>query len=291
MDKNRNEIDLIELLLKTYLILKKYFIIPSIVIVVGIVYTFIKSYTKTPIYSSYMIIKAQEEDDYLFTITLKEFQNKYEKNPVEIIEKVMKEASDYRSNGNIELLSKRMNLPEEKVKQLISLSTSYKYEKGEAYSNLLTIHAKASNPELFPELSDGIVHFINTNDFFRNQYLSDSILLSNIIKKTEYKIHELDSVHKQLSKKGIYQSTIIMVDEFSTYAESVQLTALRENLMLKMKHLNKVETVEAFYKPVRQEKSLKMDLVVNIIISFFIGCIIILFIVINKKANQIGKKL
>ncbi len=290
MEKNRNEIDLIELLLKTYLILRKYIIFLVIPLVIGIVYTIIKSVSKTPIYSSYMIIKAQTDDDYMYTITLKEFQNKYDKNPVEIIEKIIKEASNYRSHGNIEILSKRMNLTEEKVKQLVSLSTSYKYEKGEAYSNLLTVHAKATNPELFHELSDGIINFINTNDYFKRQYLSDSILLSNIINKTELKIYELDSIHNQLSKKGIYQSNIMIVGEFSTYAESVQLTALKENLMKKMRNLNKVETIEEFYRPVIQEKSFIKGLIINIIISFLVGVFIIMFIIINKKANQISKQ-
>jgi hypothetical protein len=290
MEKNKNEIDLIELLIKTYLIIRKYIIILIIPIVIGIVYTIIKSVSKTPIFSSYMIIKAQTEDDFMYTITLKEFQNKFDKNPVEIIEKIIKEASDYRSNGNLEILSKRMNLPEEKVKQLVSLSTSYKYEKGEAYSNLITIHARTTDPKLYMELSSGITNYINNNEYIKNKYVSDSILLSNTISKLDDKIHELDSVQKQLLKKGIYQSNITIAGEFSLFAESIQLTALKEKLNSKINVLNKAVVIESFYIPSKADKNSNKDFYINGIISIFIGILIILFIVLNKKANQYQKQ-
>jgi hypothetical protein len=286
MEKNRNEIDLIELFFKFYLILKKYIWILLIPLAVGIIFTIIKFYTKSPVYSSSMIVKAQPDEDFMYAITLKEFQNKYDKNPVEVIEKIIKEASDYRSNGNIDILAKRMNLPVEKARQILSLSTSYRYEKGEAYSNLITINVKTANAELFKDLNAGIINYINNNPYIKNKNHSDSIQLSNIISKIDYKIKELDSIQKQLLNKGIYQSNITIVGEYSMFAETVQLTALKEKLNIHLKDLNRVQVVEEFYIPGSEDKSFKRDLIINEIICLLLGLVIILFIVINKKANS-----
>ncbi len=289
MEKNRNEIDIIEFLLKIYLILRKHLIFIIIPLALGIVYTVIKEQTKADVYGSNMVLKIQPEEEYMYTVTMKEFLNKYDKNPVEIVEKIMKEASDFRANGNYELLSERMKLPVEKIKQIKYLGTSYRYEKGEAYSELITINAKTTNPELFLELNQGIINLINSNRYVESKHLSDSILLSNLISKLDNKIKELDSVQKQLLKKGIYQSNITIVGEFSIFAESVQLTALKEKLILKLSRLQRAEIVEPFYKPGSAEKSFKKDLIINSILSIFIGLIIILFKIVNQKANRYQK--
>ena len=291
MENNKNEIDLIELFIKIYLYLRKYAWIILIAIIIGVVFSVVKSKFQKPVYTSSMIIETKTENNYMYAMTFKEFQERFEKNPGELIVKIINSANDLRRNGNIQVLADRMGLTTEKIQQISSISANYNYTKGEPISDYVTIIATTNNPDIFKPLNAGIINYINNNNYIKNIYIADSVLLTDIISKVNVKIIELDSLQKQLINEDIKKLDISLLGGKSYIMQSIQLVTLKEKLKIELSNLDQVKIVEDFYIPNPTKRSYKSGLIANISIFIFIGLMIIFFIILNKKAMQYKKKL
>ena len=287
--ENRNEIDLIELLIKIYLYLKRYVWIFLIAIAIAIIFTILKSTFQKPVYTSSMVIETKSENDFMYALTFREIQQRFEKNPGELIVKIINSANNLIQNGNIEVLANRMGITTEEAIQINSVSASYKYTKGEAVSNYVTINVSSSNKIIFKDLNTGIKNYINNNTFIKNKYSSDSIFLSNIIKKVDKKIIELDSLQNKFLKDGIV-SDMFIFKESSFFLENIMLTSLKEKFIEELNNLDQINIVENFYIPQKKSPFNKNDFIINIAVFIFLSFIIIFIIIINTKANHYKNK-
>lgn len=289
MERNRNEIDLIELLIKIYLYIKRYLWIFLIAIAIAIIFTILKSILQKPVYTSSMVIETKNENDFMYALTFREIQQRFEKNPGELIVKIINSANNLIQNGNIEVLANRMGITSEQAEQINSVSASYKYTKGEAISNYVTINVSSSDKIIFKDLNTGIKNYINNNTFIKNKYLSDSIFLSNIIKKLDKKIIELDSLQNKFLKEGIV-SDMFIYKENSFFLENIMLTSLKEKFIEELNNLDQINIVENFYIPIKKSAFNKNDYIINIAVFIFLSFIIIFIIIINTKANHYKNK-
>lgn len=284
MGNNKNEIDLLELLIKTYLYLKKYWWILGIALILGIVFTFVKNSDDTETYTSSMIVSAKPDNDYMYAITFKEFNKRYIKNPTEIITGIINLANEMIESNNIKGLAQKMNLNPEELKGLKTVNFEYKINKGEAPGNIVKINATSSNKKVYEKLGKGIEFLINNNSYVKEKMAEDSVMLVNIIQKIDIKSKELDSLQSKFLINGKINDLIIFKDNYF-FGESVMLVSLKEKLLKEIQNLNQVKTVEDFYVPRSKSKSLKMPLVINIVIFLCLAFLIIFFIIFNKKAK------
>jgi len=292
MENNKNEIDLLELLIKIYLYLKKYWWILIISVFAGIIFTFIKNKSSVKSYNSSMIVYAKQNDNYMYAVTFKEFSKRYEKNPAEVITGVINQANELIKSNNLDILARKMNLKAEDLKGLKVISSFYKTEKGEAHGNIVKINATSSNQDVYNNLGNGIEYLINNNAYVKSQISEDSLMLINIIQKIDIKSKELDSMQSKFLKNGKFNDLIIFKDN-SFFGESVMLVSLKEKLIKKLQNLNQVKIVEDFFVPKSKTVNIKTALIINSLIFIFLGIFIIFFVVFNKKAkafNQNRKK-
>jgi hypothetical protein len=286
MENNKNEIDLMELLIKIYLYLKKYWWIMLIGIVTGIVFTFAFGKSDSITYRSSMIISAKPDKDYMYAITFKEFSNRYEKNPAEAIVGIIDQAEGLIKDGDINRLAEKMNLSVSDLKGLKSISSEYKIEKGEAPGNIVNIFATSVNRDVYNKLGKGIVYLINHNTYVQNKNSEDSLMLLNMVKQIDVKLKELDSLQTKFLKNGKINDLIIFKDN-SFFGESVMLNSLKEKLKNELQNIEEAKIVEDFYlpKPKPETKSIKIPLLINIVIFLFLSILLIFFIIFNKKAK------
>ncbi len=289
MENNKNEIDLLELLIKIYLYLIKYWWILLISIFVGIIFTFIKNKSSLKTYSSSMIVSAKQDNDYMYAVTFKEFSKRYEKNPAEIIIGIINQTNELIKNGNLSVLAKKMKLSESDLNGIKSISSEYNFEKGQAPGNIIKITAKSSDNHVFNKLGGGIIYLINNNSYVKEKEIEDSLMLTQIIKKIDSKLNELDSLQVKFLKDGKINDLIIFNNN-SFFGESVMLASLKEKLVKELQNIEQIKTVEDFYIPKPVSTSLKMPLIINSILFLFIGLVIISFIVFNKKARSFNQK-
>ncbi len=289
MENNKNEIDLLELLIKLYLYLKKYWWIFGIALIFGIVFTFIKYKTVNKLYKSSMIMSAKSDNDYMYALTFKEFSKRYEKNPAELIIGIINQVNELVKSDNLDILAHKMNVKPSELSGLKSISSEYKTEKGEAPSNMVKITAVSGNKKVFNILGKGFEFLINNNPYVKSEISDDSVMLTNIIRKIEIKSKELDSLQTKFLKNGKINDLIIFKDN-SFFGESVMLESLKEKLIKELQNIKKVKTVEDFYMPKFTTESIAKALVINVLIFLFLGFIIVFFIVFNKKAKEFEKK-
>ncbi len=284
MENNKNEIDLLELLIKIYLYLKKYWWILIISVLAAIIFTFIKNKSSVKSYNSSMIVYAKQNDNYMYAVTFKEFSKRYEKNPAEVITGIVSQANELIKSKNLDILARKMNLKKEDLKGLKGISSFYKTEKGEAHGNIVKINARSSNQDVYNSLGKGIEYLINNNAYIKSQISEDSLMLINIIQKIDIKTKELDSMQTKFLKNGKFNDFIIF-NENSFSSESVMLFSLKEKLIKKLQNLNQVKIVEDFYVPKSEIVNIKTALIINSLIFIFLGIFIIFLIVFNKKAK------
>lgn len=285
MENNKNEIDLLELLIKAYLYLKKYWPILAISVLAGMVFTFVQNSSSVKSYNSSMIISVKENDNYMYAVTFREFSKRYEKNPAEVVTGIINQTDELIKSRNFETLAKKMNLNSDDIKGLKSISADYKIEKGEAPGNVVKIKASANDKKVFINLSKGVESLINNNKYIKANISEDSVMLINIIQKIDIKLKELDSWQTKFLKKGKFSDLIIFKDN-SFFGESVMLASLKEKLNKDLQNLKQAEIIEDFYVPKSQPVSLKKSVIINSIIFLFVGFMIIVFIVFNKKAKS-----
>ena len=283
---NKNEIDLIELSLKIYLYFRKYFWVFLIAIVIGFVFALIKNKYMSKEYESSMILSIKTENNYMYAFTFDEKENKYKKNHIEIIDKLISSINSQIISGNISGLSKKMLIPAKQLKNIKSIKSDNNNKDDEEYCNIYKIDVTIKDTGVLNYLGAGIEYFVNNNSYIKKQLKSDSLFLTSVISKIEFKIIELDNLQKQISGEIFNQSNIALIGNRSHITESIQLVSLKEKLQSELNNLNKIEIVEDFYIPVNQSTSLIKDLIFSVAIMLFISFIIIFFIILNNKAKQ-----
>ena len=70
MENNKNEVDLLEILIKSYLYLKKYFWVFIIALTVGLIFAFIKNQYMGREYESSMILSIKFNDSLLSVFSI-----------------------------------------------------------------------------------------------------------------------------------------------------------------------------------------------------------------------------
>ena len=280
----KNEIDLIETFLKIYIYLRKYFWIFIIAVSAGILFTIVKNVLSGSNYHSSMIIETKTKSNYMYAITFEEFQDRFEKNPGELILKVLNSANSLIENNNFTILAERMGLTEDQTEQIISINAQYKYIKEEPVSNFITIYANTKNPNLFNPLNNAIVNYINNNKYIKELYITDSIFLSKVISEIDIKIKELDSLQNQIMNDNLEKSNITIMGNASFMTESIQLVSMRGKLQSELNNLEKVNIVEDFYIPKKSSFFKIKEMIINIFIFILISFFVLLLIIINKKA-------
>ena len=179
-----------------------------------------------------------------------------------------------------------MNLTIDQAKQISSIKANYKYTKGEPISNFITINVNSTHKEIFVDLADGIINYINNNEYIKEQNKSDSIFLTEVIKKIDIKINELDNFQTNLTQPGRSVKDIFIFNENSFFSENIMLSSLNEKLKKELTDIKQVHLVEDFYIPNLSKKSIKSELIINLAIFSFLGFIIIFFIILNKKSKK-----
>lgn len=286
MDKHKeNEIDLLELFIKIYLILKKYWWIFLISVIVGIAAAFVQSVNSADSYKSSMIISVKPENDYMYAFTFREFNKRYEKNPAELIVEIINQANELIENDNIGRLAKKMNFNEKQLQGLKTISSEHKTKKGEAPAEIVKINVVSTNKKIFNNLGKGLEFLINNNAYVKTRNYEDSLMLLKMITQIDIKSKELDSLQTKFLKNGKINDFFIF-KQGSFFGESVMLSSLKEKLNNEIHNLKQVKVIEDFYIPKASKKSFSKKALTYVLLLFILSVIIIIIIIFNKKAKQ-----
>ncbi len=266
------EIDLWEY----FLVLKKRLKLIFGIFVIAVLLTGIISYLMTPVYRSSFIIKVP-------TITPSPTKEMPIISTTET-ERLIKSLNDLRNEESFKDLSEKLLIKEEKARQIASLKAKTLRNEKHSVEISLDVH----NPVLIKEISDGIMKFLNQNQYVIDKISSERDRLINLKEEFEPRIKEMERVKnaiiEQIRKQGMKNLS------FNPVEMERELINLKQRLMDIEKNSKLIKGFEILSEPVIPKKPVKPKKALNIAIagitSLFFGIFLAFFITWIEKNRK-----
>lgn len=285
----KNEIDLIEFCVKLFLLLKRNIVLIVIFTVIGVVvgfarYLFTKPYYETSLVLSSNILNVLDISTMQQTLNIpniildvSKIQNQSDKIIVEIINSLR----TYIKEENYDLLSKELNIDGWMAASIADIEASLvKDEDKKEIQNYFKIKLKVYDNTLFDTIRNGIIYYVNNNDFIREKFEQRKKIIETIISKIDEEIIELDSLQQSFFSPKKNNQFIIL----SGYNEVVDLYEKKQNLTEQLQSLEAITIIKDFThvsKAIR--KNLPRTVISYGLIFFLISVIIIFFNILYQR--------
>lgn len=284
MDNNNNEIDIVELLLKTFIFFKKYLIIFVIAIILGFAFGKIKTNRLVTYYNSEMLLisKIQNDLDYKIMPRIRKDNNI---GNTAIITNIVNTAQSLIKSQNFELLEQRTGIDKKQLQEIVNINSKIVADDNSADFDYITVNVTVKNPEILNNLGAGIINFINNNEYIKEKTHKDSLLILELIAQTDKKIETLEEYQKKTLQNS--RTEIMLIGKSSIFSESVDLMSYKQKLMQELYSLSAARMVENFYTPKYKAAKSSNAVYIYPFLFFALAFFIALIIEINKKSKEI----
>lgn len=241
VNRNSDEIDLGELLLKFTKVVKRYWILILGFVIVGIgsgVYHF---NTQAPVYESTMMLQSD-----ILTEAYSEILT-------ENIERLINE-------GNYALLAQRLFIGSNEAAQVVGMEIESlegpKGNKGEE-NTIFLVTAETTSNAILPNLEKGIIEFLKNNEFVKKRVTLKRQRYKALVNEMRAEGQELDSLKDRVNE-GIVSDrqgdNLVLLDPANIYSQALETfkeeVQYQEDLEL-IESIQLIEGFTPFNKPVR----------------------------------------
>lgn len=245
---NSDEIDLVELLVKGVLLIKRNLFQIVIFFAIGSGLGFAYASLAPKVYESNMILSSG-----ILT-------ESYSKRLIENLNALIQEK-------NIIELSARLSLTQDETEVLNKFKIESVKEKSTSAQDsdnasfLVTVELK--DESLLPKLEEGLVNYLQDNDFVKIRVEQNKNYLKQMIQKVQAEIESLESFKASIYEGKFFQSTSgnIMFDPTTVNSKIIDLSKEKINLENSLQLVNSVQVINSFTKfdkPVWPKKSVSM---------------------------------
>jgi hypothetical protein len=159
---------------------------------------------------------------------------------------------DIIADENDSLLAIVLNIPPSYAKEIISIKFANTYEARDKSKDefFLTITAKVYNQKVLPALGQGLINYLENNDYSRKRIEQNKIYLTQVIKKIDEEITALEGF-----KKSFYAGSWgevdknkgnILMNPTDINSKIVELTKERQTLQTQFENNRAIELVQDF---------------------------------------------
>jgi hypothetical protein len=263
----QDEIDLLELFLKGINIIRANFWIIVLFFLTGIALGLASYYTSHKMYENKMVISSG-------IIT-----KPYTKNLIDRLNR-------HKRESNTKAISSLLGVSDSTVKALSFISVENVSESdGEKESDRFIITVDVFNQDILPELQEGLVRYLENNEFAKVRVEQNKSYLTQMISKVEEEIRELEELKKNISNGTFFQAVKgnMMFDPTTVNSKILELTKERITLQNSLALANSVQVIEGFAKFDSPSKpKLSVSLFAGATMGLFISGIFIAFKSIRK---------
>ncbi|CAN5281890.1 hypothetical protein BH09BAC3_BH09BAC3_22130 [soil metagenome] len=252
-ETSSDEIDLQELLLKFVLLVKRNFILIVAFFFLGSLLGFMHSFLSTKVYASKMMLSSN--------LLTESYVDRLGENFNAIIE-----------DNNYGMLSERLGLSIAEASGIKSLDIqgilkekpieNYTLaDKGTRRTYFLAISASVVNTDILHKLQNGIINYLESNEFVRTNEEQNKIFLNGMIKKLDEEIVALDDFKKKIYEGTAENKGAVILDLGQINAVLVNLYEKKSRFQSELvlsKSIQIVEGFTAFRKPVRPRFGLSL---------------------------------
>jgi len=229
-----NEIDLLELLAKFIFIIRRNTKMILLAFIVGTLLGLAYYQFVPKTYESQMVVTSD-----ILTAS-------YSKTLFENIDQLVKER-------NITGLSSKLNIAPELATMISEIEIKSTIEKADGLKeqdkSYLTIKAQSSDNTIWPSLQNGIIHYLQNNDFVKVRVDQKRRYFTEIIKKIDEELKDLQALKSlitsgELVKRG--KENLVLFDPTSVNTKIVELNKEKFNLQNSLEIVNSVQVVDGF---------------------------------------------
>lgn len=247
---NSDEIDLLELLARIVISIKSNFKLILGAFLVGSLlglayYQFVpKSYESRMLISSEILTES------------------YSKTIAEDLNKLIKER-------NIKSLSAKLNLTPTEALALDKLEVKNAIEKAdgrkEEEKTYLTITCQASDNSIWPSLQNGLISFLENNDYVKIRVEQKKKYFTQVIEKIDKELVDLNDLKSRIANGQVTQSSkdnLILFDPTTVNTKILDLNKEKINLQNQLEIVNSIQVVEGFTvfeKPISPKLSISLS--------------------------------
>lgn len=270
-EKETDEIDLTELLVKLKNVLLRNKIAIILLTVVGLVLGLLYYNLKPAVYQSEVVVRATILNESL-------------------LEVINENLTQLLKEHNYKVLSNKLNLPLEVVGYISKIEiepTDEEADKKLEYA-FYVIRVESFSNNHWAELEKGMLYYLSNNDFVKKRIDLKAKQYKSFINKLDMEINQIDSL-----KKGLYDSdnlgndNVIMMNPGEVYTALLALVKEKQKLEEELEFNSAVEIVEdfdAYKRPVSPRP------VFSVAIGGLIGFLIGLFIAFGRELNSYLKQ-
>ncbi|MGE0588257.1 MAG: Wzz/FepE/Etk N-terminal domain-containing protein [Cyclobacteriaceae bacterium] len=244
---NNDEIDLVELLVKIVLLIKRNLVQIIIFFVVGTGLGYAYAMIAPKVYESKMLVSSE-----ILT-------ESYSEKLFETLEKLINEK-------NIQELSSKLGLGENECEYLSKLTIESALKdkpQKEDEKKFFLITAEITNQDILPKLQDGLLNFLQENDYVKVRVDQRKNYYKSLIQKVEDEIKSLEGFKTRIYDGKFLENTggNLMFDPTEVNSKIVELSKEKGSLLMSLELVNSVQLVEgftSFEKPVWPKKSVSL---------------------------------
>jgi len=275
-----DEIDLMELFLKLVRVAKKNFTMIVSFFVVGTLLGSVYGMFGTKVYESKMMVTSD--------ILTESYSEKLAENLKALIK-----------DGNLALLSSRLNLTPEDSKSVgsIKIESALKDKPSkEDEKKWFVITVEILDQEILSKLEKGIVSYLENNEYVKVRVEQKRNLNKELIKKTDEEIQSLESFKNKIYDGNFFENNKgnVMFDPTVVNMRIIELNKDKLKYQNDLEIVNSVQIVEGFtkfLKPIKPNKAI--SLAAGASLGLFFVAILIAFKSIRKvirMAEEAEKK-
>lgn len=273
MNNSKDEVDLLELLLKSINIFRSNFWTIVIFFLIGCLLGFTYYSISPPLYENKLIISS--------SILTESYGKKFIENTQNLI----------REN-NSKALADQLGLAQDesrkiriiKIENLSEIQTEALKE-----NERFLITVLVSDQQILPKLQQGLINYFENNEFVKVRVQQNKNYLKQMIEKIQEEIRDLEELKVRIQSGDFFQSARgnVSFDPTTVNSKILELTEKKINLQNSFELSNSVQVIESF---TRYEKPISPKLGVSLVGGsmvglLFSGCYII-FRLIRKLLNK-----
>lgn len=259
---------------KLFFVIKKRIKLILVIFIVATLSTGVASYLIKPVYRSTFIIRVPPLNSSLTEKIL----------PVEVAEKLINELQLIRKEKIFEVLSKKLNISENKVNSLVSLSAkTLPNEK-----NILSIVVEVHDPSLINDFKNAILKYINQNDYVNDRISLQRDNLVHLAGDIETRIKDLESVKNYIFSQ-IKQGGVKTLG-FNPIGMDTDIINLKQRLRETTNELKLLRGFEVGVEPEIPSTPIMPKKALNITIAGIASLILGIFVVLFIEWMKINKR-
>lgn len=265
---NQDDIDLLSLFLKTINIIRSNFWVIVSFFLVGSLLGVSYYYLTNKVYQSSLVISSG--------ILTKSYA-----------EALVENLNRQRRESNIQAITNALNVSEQTARGLNRLRIQGVSEIEDLKeSDKFIITAEVYNPEVFKELQNGLIYYLENNQFVKVRVEQNKNFMKQMLAKMDEEIKDMEAFKEQIISGSFFRNAQgnVMFDPTNVNSKILELTKEKITMQNELELANSVQVIEGFTK---YERPVRPRLSVSLISGSFVGLIFVSILIAFKSVRRI----